>query len=231
MFKRTRGFTLVELLVVIGIIALLIGILLPALGRAREKAKTVQCATQLRQIGIGLQVYATSSRGWMPTWSAVQIAGGNGTGVDTPGEGWTEQLARYFTKPQDKVYRCPTYMAEENRINYFMTARYSGITGRQAMRFSEIRKQSEFIISGDCTHKQFYPPPFGINSFTEDDCDKDDATWQCLTFADQPGGLNVHSAGNNVLFADGHVDTKKKFEPQNMTYHPRAMQDWAVVTK
>jgi prepilin-type N-terminal cleavage/methylation domain-containing protein/prepilin-type processing-associated H-X9-DG protein len=61
-----QGFTLVELLVVIGIIALLIGLLLPVMARAREQARTVQCASNIRQVYYGLAMYAGANRGTLP---------------------------------------------------------------------------------------------------------------------------------------------------------------------
>ncbi len=65
--RHPTGFTLVELLVVIGIIALLIAILLPALGKARKQAMEVQCQSNLRQWGAGFVSYADTNRGAIPS--------------------------------------------------------------------------------------------------------------------------------------------------------------------
>lgn len=64
--RGAKGFTLIELLVVISIIALLIGLLLPALSRAKKAAYTAVCASNQRQIGISLYAYVTDNRDYMP---------------------------------------------------------------------------------------------------------------------------------------------------------------------
>ena len=65
------GFTLVELLVVIGVIAVLVALLLPALASARRQARTAACAANLQQIGLAMNVYANANRDYLP-WSAIR---------------------------------------------------------------------------------------------------------------------------------------------------------------
>jgi prepilin-type N-terminal cleavage/methylation domain-containing protein/prepilin-type processing-associated H-X9-DG protein len=101
---KTGGFTLVELLVVIGIIALLISILLPALNGARESARTVQCLSNMRQLGLATAQYQNDHAGWFPP--AVFPSGAaynNRTAALWPG---VLYLGGYT--PNMDVYICPS---------------------------------------------------------------------------------------------------------------------------
>src|SRR5688572_13060025 len=105
--RRSDGFTLVELLVVIGIIALLISILLPALQQARKQAMAAKCLSNLRTIGQALALYANENQGYWPVAEHINSVGGAGAGnVKWPvpvarNDPWPRFLLKYVTKRQD----------------------------------------------------------------------------------------------------------------------------------
>src|SRR5687768_11273744 len=93
--NKTRGFTLVELLVVIGIIAILISILLPTLSRARQSANTVKCASNLRTIGQGMHMYVSENNGTFP---AAYMYEGQINGVEDASRGYIHWSSYLYKK-------------------------------------------------------------------------------------------------------------------------------------
>lgn len=192
--RRTRrGFTLVELLVVIGIIALLVSILLPALNKAREDAKRVRCLSNQRQLVMAWQMYASDNKGHIcssntpsypqnPWW--YWAAAGNTLDTLSNGKLWP------YVKNYD-VYRCPN-----DRVMYTHTYSINGYlageNGDRIFTTGAIKKAySTFVFI-----EELDPRGFEINSFMP-------THYPANNWNDIPG--NMHINAGILSFADGHA--------------------------
>ncbi len=98
---RNQGFTLIELLVVISIIALLVALLLPALGAAREAANSTKCLGNLRQIGFAFQLYAGDNKDFFPSAYQPSWAGPKWFDPGKLGD-YIDQISKVFICPTDR---------------------------------------------------------------------------------------------------------------------------------
>jgi prepilin-type N-terminal cleavage/methylation domain-containing protein/prepilin-type processing-associated H-X9-DG protein len=191
--KKARGFTMIELLVSIAIIAILAGILLPSLSRAREKARASFCLNNLRQWGLATQLYVVENNDFLP-----HEGFGNPTGNQLT-QGWYFYLPQalgippYYEmpwrtnasiEPGRSLWICPSNPRRSNGVNLFhycLNQEYDG-TGKSdhAVRFCSVRSPSVVVWLFDSKNI----PGVGSAGFVH---------------------TNLHSRGAQFTFVDGHA--------------------------
>lgn len=219
------AFTLIELLVVIAIIAVLIALLLPALGKARRQSQLTQCMSNVRSVSAAMNGYAKDYRGEYPHWSGWHVYEGNGEGPDSPGLGWTEQLSVWLEGIE--VFADPSREREWAPFSYFIAARYTWDKYAKAyvsLRDADVHFASQYVLGGDCNQPSLYVVPYGTAE-TVPDCDQDDASQPCVFF---DGELMPHEGQSNLFFIDGHAATFREYEKSQMTWHATKMVGWEL---
>ena len=204
-----RGFTLIELLVVIAIIAFLLAILMPALQRVRKQAKGVVCKNNLKQIGMGANLYALDYDLYIPrsaNWSA-----GN--------KPWFQLFMPFLSqKPKNddyrtvKIFRCPSYPDKEQTVCYVVNGWPDGDSDRT--RFSKVTDCARPGSTIYLADNEDGPWRTIIKKVTDRDLTRCDVFQpEHLPNSDTKtigGGRRVardrHRNGCNILFLDWHAD-------------------------
>jgi prepilin-type N-terminal cleavage/methylation domain-containing protein/prepilin-type processing-associated H-X9-DG protein len=234
--RRQSAFTLIELLVVIAIIAILAAILFPVFAQAREKARSISCLSNQKQMGLAILMYAQDYDGGMPTWAeywACLALVGTGCGTDASDRYWDAKLLPYVksgTPPTTSttvaggIWKCPSAPSQTQR-SYSVSSGFIYDTDSNSsgtyryLNEAELVKASDtvFVMDGGRdgrTRFNYAYYPGGPGNFGNGYYYKFIAG----------GGNNAdcdssyrHNDGANYVFLDGHA---KWFKGETLFPHP-----------